>query len=296
MLLSSDDKILLALSSANSRSTIAVSDLSRRRLLRILPIFRASDSIASIAISPDGTRIAIGRANTGDLSVWDLRRGKPLLTLNAHKGGITSLAWTPDGTRLVSGSADNTVHVWDSRSQYKHEAELLLENLSDRCLLVEEVIRELEKDHTITAELRREANQLANQQGNAAYYRLSIEAWNVGRVSGRPRSEYAQALRRATVAVGVAPGWGFSQLALALLQYRVGEFDKALLSAQRGLEIQKSSAPYAHAIRAMASHMNHARDTAIAEIALARQAVDRSEPAEDLALIEEAGALVSGRK
>ena len=98
----------------------------------VVLVRRGDNGVGPIAISPDGSRVALGGINSGSLSVWNLRKGQLLVTLSGHTEGLRSLAWTPDGVRLVSASNDGTVRLWRSRSSYNHEAELLFDKLSQR--------------------------------------------------------------------------------------------------------------------------------------------------------------------
>ena len=69
----------------------------------------------SVAISPDGTTIAVGDWN-GEISIWDASNpDRPTLqrTLTGHQQSVTSLSFHPDGDRLASGSDDNNVRLWD---------------------------------------------------------------------------------------------------------------------------------------------------------------------------------------
>ena len=293
MALSQDGETLIG--PADTGSAIAIWDFPRRRLQRLVPVLRGENGIEALAISPDGSRVAVGGTNSGSLSVWDVRKGKLLLTLSGHTQGMRSLAWTPDGTRLISSSQDGTVRVWDSRSVYNHEAELLLDKLSGDHLLVEEVVQALQADSAISPELRREAIQLAMRRGNALPGTLLGEAEKTALPSNRSHWEYTQALRRVTVAAKVLPWFGESLVTLALLQYRTGAFDQAILSAQRAMALQRVQMPDAHAIRAMAFYRLHDLARAQSELALAKQ-TSRSESAGDPLLLKEADSQLSRGK
>lgn len=73
-------------------------------------------NFSTVALSPDGTRIA--SASFGHVQVWDatLRTGL-IPDVNAgHKGAVKSLAFSPDGTRFASACEDCTVRLWDATS------------------------------------------------------------------------------------------------------------------------------------------------------------------------------------
>jgi uncharacterized protein HemY len=144
--------------------------------------------------------------------------------------------------------------------------------------------------------LRRQAIELARQRGHASYLELMVEAANTGEVPTRSPEEYARALRRAAVVVKTAPWYADAHSTLGLLQYRTGDWQKALLSAQRAIEIQKAQAPDAHAIRAMAYFRLRDETRAKNEVALGRQAASLEQPPEDHKLLEEAETLVTGAR
>jgi WD40 repeat protein/tRNA A-37 threonylcarbamoyl transferase component Bud32 len=74
-----------------------------------------SESVSSVAISPDGKWIVSGSRDS-TVKVWDSSTGQELLTLRGHTGPVNGVAINPDGQRIVSGSADRTVKVWDAAS------------------------------------------------------------------------------------------------------------------------------------------------------------------------------------
>ncbi len=73
-------------------------------------------SILSVAFSPDGTKLAAG-TDTGEVRVWQVSDGTPLLTFSEHTDWVWGLAFSPDGTMLASGSSDQTIRVWDITSE-----------------------------------------------------------------------------------------------------------------------------------------------------------------------------------
>jgi WD40 repeat protein len=73
-----------------------------------------STSAAAIALSPDGSRLAIG-GPTGDghVRIYDMTTGRLLLTLMGDYR-ITSVAFSADGRRLVAVGHDKVVRLWDT--------------------------------------------------------------------------------------------------------------------------------------------------------------------------------------
>src|SRR6266566_5781091 len=68
--------------------------------------------ILSVAFSTDGRFLATGD-NNGDIRLWSLENGQPLLTFIGHTNWVRTLAFSPDGAYLASGGDDQTVRLWN---------------------------------------------------------------------------------------------------------------------------------------------------------------------------------------
>jgi WD40 repeat protein len=69
-------------------------------------------SILSIAFSPDGKLLATGDVN-GEIYLWRVSDGQPILNCKGHAGWIHAIAFSPDGKMVCSASSDLTVKLWD---------------------------------------------------------------------------------------------------------------------------------------------------------------------------------------
>jgi WD40 repeat protein len=72
----------------------------------------------SLAVSPDGKRLATGGGLGPDLGLrlWDAATGKPLGPLQAHPGQVWAVAFSPDGKLLASGCTDRQVRLFDGET------------------------------------------------------------------------------------------------------------------------------------------------------------------------------------
>ncbi|EDR00248.1 uncharacterized protein LACBIDRAFT_396451 [Laccaria bicolor S238N-H82] len=90
-----------------------------------------SDSVKSVAFSPDGMHIVSG-SDDKTIRVWDSLTGQSVMNpLKGHKDEVHSVAFSPDGRYIISGSADKTIRVWDAHTGQSvmdplrgHEAEV----------------------------------------------------------------------------------------------------------------------------------------------------------------------------
>ena len=69
-------------------------------------------SILSVAFNPKRNLLAVV-TDTGEIRLWEVTDGIPLLTLHGHTDYVRSVAFSPDGSMLASGSDDSTIRLWD---------------------------------------------------------------------------------------------------------------------------------------------------------------------------------------
>ena len=74
------------------------------------------ERVFSIALSPDGTRLA-GGFDDGTIRLWELATGEEIaVTQGVHVDRIWTLAFSPNGERLVSGDDDGEIRFWDGQT------------------------------------------------------------------------------------------------------------------------------------------------------------------------------------
>ncbi|MEL6491963.1 MAG: hypothetical protein AAFQ95_18565, partial [Cyanobacteria bacterium J06621_3] len=70
-----------------------------------------SDSVHSVAFSPQGDRIVSGSGDN-TLRLWDLEGNAIGAPFEGHSNSVSSVAFSPQGDRIVSGSDDHTLRLW----------------------------------------------------------------------------------------------------------------------------------------------------------------------------------------
>ena len=79
-----------------------------------------SDNVSAVAFNRDGTRIFSG-SQDGELRVWDVASGLPLLSIEAHQSGgdtgrrgVEAIIWSEVNQAVVTCGGDGRVRVWES--------------------------------------------------------------------------------------------------------------------------------------------------------------------------------------
>lgn len=73
------------------------------------------EGIITMAFNPSGELLATG-TSTGEIWVWQVPAGIPVLTCYGHTDLINSVVFSPDGKLLASGSDDQTIRIWEVSS------------------------------------------------------------------------------------------------------------------------------------------------------------------------------------
>jgi WD40 repeat protein len=96
-------------SSSDIDSTIRVWDAETDKVAFGSPLRGHTDSVRSIAISPDGKHFVSGSYDR-TIRVWDMETEILDISLRGHRGSVDCLAISPDRKYIVSGS-DASIHV-----------------------------------------------------------------------------------------------------------------------------------------------------------------------------------------
>ncbi|KAG8778664.1 hypothetical protein FRC12_024868 [Ceratobasidium sp. 428] len=81
-----------------------------------LAVWNYTDSVFSVAVSPDGRLVASGSYDR-TVCIWDSHTGQVAAgPLVGHTDHVSWVSFSPDGSRVASGSSDKTIRIWDSET------------------------------------------------------------------------------------------------------------------------------------------------------------------------------------
>jgi WD40 repeat protein len=110
-----DSERLLYVSS--SRDVVSIDVPTGREVFRFPTLaqghIRTWTDFPNIALSPDGTTLAMVSASGLGVDLWDPKNGRLMLTTPDEDGTVSWLAWSPDSQRLAVARTDGSVAVWN---------------------------------------------------------------------------------------------------------------------------------------------------------------------------------------
>jgi len=111
-----DAGLAMAISPDGTRIAL---NLGREIAIRELPggreIMRlqAAAVVQGLAYNHDGSRLVSG-GQDGSVQLWDGQTGQNLYHFRGHRGMVNAVTFSHDGTRIASAADDGTVRVWDA--------------------------------------------------------------------------------------------------------------------------------------------------------------------------------------
>ncbi|MEG3929856.1 serine/threonine-protein kinase [Microcoleus sp. T2B6] len=98
-----------------SFGTIRIWNVRTGGLVRTLNSVHSKKSVNTLAVSPNSSILASGGGDN-NVILWDLKTGRRMRTIPAHKAAVKAIAFSRDGQTLASGSDDKTIRLWNVRT------------------------------------------------------------------------------------------------------------------------------------------------------------------------------------
>jgi WD40 repeat protein/serine/threonine protein kinase len=289
------------LASAGGDQTVRVWDTADGR--ELLTLQGHTDPVLGVAFSPDGRRLA-SAGQDGTVRIWDAAGGQELLTLQGHIHLVLGVAFSPDGRQLASTDFGEMARVWEASPMppgvWRQRALVSRVHALFTEMVLEDVLATLRKDRTLNEADRDYALHVAQTHGEDAEA-LNEAAWAVVKSRDAGKDTYAAALRRAEVAVRVAPGDGNILNTLGVAHYRLGDYAKALKTLEQSEKLnakQIGMQPADLAFLATAHQQLGHKEQAQATLTQLRELMKQPDWKENLEaqdFLREAGGLIEGK-
>ncbi|MEG4500605.1 serine/threonine-protein kinase [Microcoleus sp. F10-C6] len=101
-----------------SFGTIRIWNVRTGRLVRPINSVHSKKSVNTLAVSPDSSILASG-GDDNNVILWDLKTGRRMRTIPAHKAAVNAVAFSSDGQTLASCSDDKTVRLWNVKTGHR---------------------------------------------------------------------------------------------------------------------------------------------------------------------------------
>ena len=69
-------------------------------------------TVTGLALSSDGSRLAVGTDSSGTLAVWDVNTGRVIHNHRRFRGYVQGFGFSGDGERILLWASDNTARVY----------------------------------------------------------------------------------------------------------------------------------------------------------------------------------------
>lgn len=98
--------------------TVVLWDLAQERSesTSITPLYRQSQPVYAVALSPDGENVLFGTGN-GQVILWGIGGEAEAIIFEGHTDSVRSVAFNATGTVAVSASSDKNMILWDVQGQ-----------------------------------------------------------------------------------------------------------------------------------------------------------------------------------
>lgn len=247
------DGTILAIGEDDGAITLARVPASGGGVMSVIhKIETSSAGVASMAISPDGERLVVSRRE-GAVRVYDMETGEDLMPLPGSDVTMRALRFTPDGSGVVGESLTLPIVRFETSvsKEVRRErrvvdlARAALRDVWTRDSLVSDMIEAVRAKPNLSEDVREMAILLARGRGEQTNH-LNSGVWSTVRFGSAEPAVARRMVRQALRVNEIWPNNHSFVNTLGVAQYRAGDFEDAIATFRRGMEIGKSRFPVGH--------------------------------------------------